>query len=67
MADDPERSDLPTVSPCPEDFARSSPESPLAVGQTWGKFLIEKKLGAGGQAVVYQAFDQVGPAGHVAL
>ncbi|MHC4591408.1 MAG: serine/threonine protein kinase, partial [Planctomycetota bacterium] len=39
----------------------------LAPGQTWGKFLIEKKLGGGGQAQVFQAFDQLGTAGHVAL
>ncbi len=36
-------------------------------GQTWGKYLIEKQLGEGGQAVVFQAFDQLGPAGHAAL
>jgi hypothetical protein len=33
----------------------------------WGRFLIEKVLGRGGQATVLQAFDQVGTAGHVAL
>jgi hypothetical protein len=37
------------------------------VGQPWGKFLIEKRLGGGGQAEVFQAFDQLGTAGHVAL
>ena len=31
-------------------------------GQTWGKYLIEKHLGRGGQAVVLQAFDRLGPA-----
>lgn len=36
-------------------------------GQSWGKFLIEKRLGGGGQAEVYQAFDQMGTCGHVAL
>jgi len=38
-----------------------------APGEKWGKYLIEKPLGEGGQAVVFQAFDQLGPAGHVAL
>jgi len=38
-----------------------------AAGETWGKFLIEKTLAAGGQGEVFQAFDQLGPAGHVAL
>ena len=36
----------------------------------WGlveKFLIEKQLGVGGQAWVFQAYDQEGIAGHVAL
>jgi hypothetical protein len=37
------------------------------VGRPWGKFLIEKRLGSGGQAEVFQAFDQLGTAGHVAL
>ncbi|MGB2823782.1 MAG: serine/threonine-protein kinase, partial [Phycisphaerae bacterium] len=38
-----------------------------AAGETWGKFVIEKALGRGGQAIVCQAFDRLGPAGHVAL
>ena len=37
------------------------------VGRPWGKFLIEKRLGTGGQANVFQAFDQLGTSGHVAL
>ena len=67
MPDDPEQSDPSTLSRDEEDPAQASPGIRLAVGQTWGKFLIEKKLGRGGQAEVHQAFDQVGPAGHVAL
>ena len=44
----------------------SGAETP-EVGRPWGKFLIEKRLGSGGQANVFQAFDQLGTAGHVAL
>ena len=36
-------------------------------GQTWGKFVIERRLGGGGQAEVFQAFDRLGPGGQVAL
>ena len=44
----------------------SGAETP-EVGRPWGKFLIEKRLGSGGQANVFQAFDQLGTSGHVAL
>jgi len=37
------------------------------VEQRWGRYLIEKLLAKGGQALVFQACDQVGAAGHVAL
>ena len=40
---------------------------PPAVGQTWGKYLIEKRLGRGVQAEVFQAYDRFGAAGQVAL
>lgn len=36
-------------------------------GKTWGKYVIEKHMGRGGQAEVYQAYDRYGAAGHVAL
>ena len=37
-----------------------------SVGEPWGKYLIEDTLGTG-RAVVFQAYDQTGLAGHVAL
>jgi len=36
-------------------------------GETWGKYVIEKPLGTGGQAMVFQAYDRFGAAGQVAL
>lgn len=61
--------DLPTVS----DTGNHGPQSgewaarlPVP-GQTWGRYLIEKQLGSGGQALVFQAFDRFGVAGHVVL
>jgi len=51
-------------------FSRPAEEASrgrLAPGRRWGKFLIEEVLGAGGHAFVYQAYDQLGVAGHVAL
>lgn len=56
--------DSPTLFDSP---MRGGPSSGPVPGQRWGKFLIEKVLGRGGQADVLQAFDQVGTAGHVAL
>jgi hypothetical protein len=56
----------PTVRGGPGAAAGPSARA-LSPGQRWGKFLIEKRLGGGGQAEVFQAFDQVGTAGHVAL
>jgi len=66
--------DLPTASdsgatqPHPNVWEEALQSiDPLDPGEQWGKYLIEKLLGKGGQAVVYQAFDVMGPAGHVAL
>lgn len=47
------------------DDSGTPPE--LQPGDHFGKYLVEKRLGEGGQAVVYQAFDRLGAAGHVAL
>ena len=66
--------ELPTLSQTigagggPPDKADEefSPNLPVP-GRMWGKYLIEKSLGRGGQAEVYQAFDRSGLAGHVAL
>jgi len=58
-------SQQPTYSP-PEPGGAPTPSLPLP-GHPWGKYLIEKSLGRGGQAEVFQAFDQFGALGHVAL
>lgn len=71
----PGSTDLPTASdsgapaaqPHPNTWEEVLPVNLPEVGQLWGKYLIEKKLGEGGQGVVFQAFDQLGLAGHVAL
>lgn len=56
------------AAPDAETAVTAGPEVPTPeAGQTWGKFLIEKSLGRGGQAVVCQAYDRLGPAGHVAF
>lgn len=47
----------------PESSDAMSPQP----GRSWGKFLIEKRIDAGGEAEIYQAFDQAGAAGQVAL
>ena len=54
---------LPAGAGQPEEAATTIPRP----GHSWGKFVIEKRLGGGGQAEVFQAFDRVGTAGHVAL
>ena len=62
--------ELPTIS---HQEASAGPGDPGASpawaqpGRTWGKYLIEKQFGRGGQAVVFQAYDRFGAAGHVAL
>ncbi len=62
----PSGHDMPTeMSGSPQE--RAERVSGPIPGRPWGRFLIEKRLGGGGQADVYQAFDQVGMAGHVAL
>ena len=62
MCDRPPEDELPTIS------SSSHPRvDQLAIGATWGKFVIEKRLGKGGQAYVYQAYDRIGPLGRVAL
>ncbi len=61
-----EKADKPT-EPMARDAGPESTASSPVPGQRWGKFLIEKHLGGGGQAEVFQAFDQIGTAGHVAL
>ncbi len=58
--------DEPTQVVGHEGGQREQPGRPR-VGAPWGKWLIEKRLGGGGQAEVFQAFDQHGTAGHVAL
>ncbi len=58
--------DDPTRPMGPGEALPPSPGEPKP-GQQWGKFLIEKRLGHGGQADVFQAFDQFGTGGHVAL
>ena len=56
----------PTMRSGSDDAAALSPHE-LMPSHKWGKFLIEKRLGGGGQAQVFQAYDQLGTAGHVAL
>lgn len=51
----------------PGDEGGASEGSLPVPGRLWGKFLIEKRLGHGGQASIFQAFDKLGPTGHVAL
>ena len=60
------RADMPTLPSGPDDGSGAATTKPQP-GQSWGKFIIEKRLGGGGQADVYQAFDRLGTAGHVAL
>ena len=66
MPDDTNDSGIPTVSDVDSGEDVSAGSLPVP-GQTWGKYLIEKFLGSGGQATVFQAFDTFGPAGHVAI
>ena len=61
-----DNSDRPTIISPDGGRPGGAPSGPVP-GQRWGKFLIEKVLGRGGQADVLQAFDQAGAAGHVAL
>ncbi len=61
-----DQSRAPTERLGPGGDGGSAPATP-EVGRPWGKFLIEKRLGSGGQASVFQAYDQLGTAGHVAL
>lgn len=65
----PEAGQRPTCDRPPDvgEPSHSGAPSLLQPGQQFGKYLVEKKLGEGGQAVVYQAFDRLGVAGHVAL
>jgi hypothetical protein len=58
--------EMPTLPSGPDDGSGATNTTPQP-GRSWGKFVIEKRLGGGGQAAVYQAFDRVGTAGHVAL
>jgi serine/threonine protein kinase len=66
MADSRNPNEIPTASDVDPGPGVSTGNLP-AVGQTWGKYLIEKSLGSGGQANVFQAYDRFGAAGHVAL
>jgi len=65
------QNDLPSFSDSTVPHSRYPAEQQTQnlpeVGKPWGKYLIEKKLGIGGQALVFQAYDQEGIAGHVAL
>ncbi len=61
-----DHSRAPTEILGPGGDGGGAPATP-EVGRPWGKFLIEKRLGSGGQASVFQAYDQLGTAGHVAL
>lgn len=54
-----------TRADAPDDLAGQA-AAPVP-GKTWGKYVIEKHMGRGGQAEVYQAYDRYGAAGHVAL
>ncbi|MHC4789605.1 MAG: protein kinase family protein, partial [Planctomycetota bacterium] len=71
--DDPELqaiTETSGLSPGAPGEARGQSSAPAGLpvpGQPWGKYLIEKTLGAGGQASVFQAYDQFGAAGHTAL
>jgi len=62
-----DNSDKPTIVLPTGDGSEPGSASVPVPGKRWGRFLIEKTLGRGGQADVVQAFDQVGTAGHVAL
>jgi serine/threonine protein kinase len=62
----PGDAETPTRKAGPTPETGILPGGPVP-GRPWGKYLIEKRLGSGGQAEVFQAFDQVGTAGHVAL
>jgi len=53
------------VSTPSEANPSSTPRFPE--GTIWGKYLLEKRLGYGGQSEVYQAYDRTGLMGHVAL
>ena len=66
MPDDRNENEIPTASDV-DPGPGVSPSNLPAVGYTWGKYLIEKPLGAGGQADVFQAYDRFGAAVHVAL
>ena len=58
--------DMPTVVP-DKGSSTMGASGVLTVGQQWGKYVLEKQLGGGGQADVFQAYDRLGTAGHVAL
>ena len=66
MSDDRNENEIPTASDANPERRVSTSNVPVP-GYTWGKYLIEKSLGAGGQADVFQAYDRFGAAGHVAL
>jgi serine/threonine protein kinase len=66
MPDDRNENEIPTASDVDPGPGVSTSNLPVP-GYTWGKYLIEKPLGAGGQADVFQAYDRFGAAGHVAL
>ena len=57
----------PPSSVVPRSPSTAPSQAMPSPGKPWGKYLIEKHLGGGGQAEVYQAYDQFGAAGHVAI
>ena len=72
MSVKPTENEPPAMDGPPAEGAVGGPDAAARVGElrpgeTWGKFLIEKRLGRGEQTFVYQAYDRSGVAGRVAL